>query len=891
MPPTTGMRFGRYELLARLAAGGMGEVWRARDHDLQRDVAVKFLPESFAGDALRLSRFAQEARAASQLNHPNIVTIHEIGEAAGLHYIVMELVHGRTLRELVAEGRLLSVRRLLEIGSQVADGLAKAHAAGIVHRDLKPENVMVTDDGFAKILDFGLAKLRAGSSDADAPRQPFDSDAPTWPDSPSPRTAAGVVLGTVGYMSPEQARGRPVDYRTDQFTLGAMLYELATGRPAFHRESNAQTLAAIIEDPPEPIATQNPAIPPPVRWLIEGRCLAKDPAERYASTVDLARELRQLREHITEATSSPMSAPRLRLPSARLTRRFLVGGGLLLAVAVGSPWIAARLPERLAAALHLRPLPAEKRLVVLPFRAIGATPELSAAADGVLYLVSTRLVSLERYQGALAVEPPGNVLQARVASAEEAEQRLGANLVVTGSVVGTPAGPRYTATLEDTRSRKVLRAGEASGLDELVDRVVAMLELELAPDARAALRAGHAREPEAAALTAQGFAYEPYAEGRNALERYEQARSLERAIELFDRALERDPRYALAHAALGEAHWRLYVIDKRPERVELAEKHCTRALELDDLLAPAWRTLGVIHAGTGRAEQAVEDLRRALDRSPRSAEAHRELALAYQKLARWDEAEASYRQAIALRPQSWAVHNYLGSFLAQRGRFKEAEAAFRQALERAPENARAWTNLGGVLIYQQRMAEAEQALRHALRAHGGPDAVSNLASLQFYDGRFGDAVRTFEAATALGTRDYRMWRNLGIARYWAAGERSKAAEAFQRAIPLAEAERQVDPRNALLLAQLADCHAMIGEAAPARALAREAAALAPQDGDTAQVVAGVFEQLGDRAAALDHLARALRNGYSRSLIEADPSFSELRKDPRYGALSEKPGRS
>jgi serine/threonine-protein kinase len=886
------MRFGRYELLIRLGAGGMGEVWRARDHDLQRDVALKFLPEAFAGDALRLSRFAQEARAASQLNHPNIVTIHEIGEAAGLHYIVMELVHGRTLRELVAEGRLLSVRRLLEIGAQVADGLAKAHAAGIVHRDLKPENVMVTDDGFAKILDFGLAKLRAGGSDA--LRQPFDSDAPTWPDAPSPRTAAGVVLGTVGYMSPEQAKGRSVDYRTDQFTLGAMLYELATGRPAFRRESQAQTLAAIIEDPPEPIATLNPAIPPPVRWLIEGRCLAKDPAERYASTLDLARELRQLREHIGEATSSPTGVPRhlLRLPSVG-KGRVLVAALLVaaLAVALASPWIAAQLPERVAAALRLRPLPAEKRLVVLPFRAIGAAPELSAAADGVLYLVSTRLVSLERYQGALAVEPPGNVLQARVESAEEAEQRLGANLVVTGSVVATPAGPRYTATLEDTRSRKVLRAGEASGLDELVDRVVAMLELELAPDARAALRAGHAREPEAAALTAQGFAYEPYAEGRNALERYEQARSLERAIELFDRALERDPRYALAHAALGEAHWRLYVIDKRPERVELAERHCTRAIELDDLLAPAWRTLGVIHAGTGRPEQAVEDLHRALDRSPRSADAHRELAYAYQKLARWDEAEASYRQAIALRPQSWAVYNYLGAFLSQRGRIKEAEAAFRLALERAPENARAWTNLGGVLIYQQRMAEAEQALRRALRAHGGPDAVSNLASLQFYERRYGDAVRTFEAATALGTRDYRMWRNLGIARYWAPGERSKAAEAFRRAIPLAEAERKVDPRNALLLAQLADCHAMLGEAAPARALVREAAALAPEDGDTAQVVAGVFEQLGDRAAALEHLARALRNGYSRSLIESDPSFAELRKDPRYGALEEKPGRN
>ena len=625
-----------------------------------------------------------------------------------------------------------------------------------------------------------------------------------------------------------------------------------------------------------------------MRWLIEGRCLAKDPAERYASTVDLARELRQLREHITEAASSPTSAPRLRLPSARLTRRFLVGGGLLLAVAVGSPWIAARLPERLAAALRLRPLPAEKRLVVLPFRAIGAAPELSAAADGVLYLVSTRLVSLERYQGALAVEPPGNVLQARVASAEEAEQRLGANLVVTGSVVGTPAGPRYTATLEDTRTRKVLRAGEASGLDELVDRVVAMLELELAPDARAALRAGHAREPEAAALTAQGFAYEPYAEGRNALERYEQARSLERAIELFDRALERDPRYALAHAALGEAHWRLYVIDRRPERVELAE----RALHAGARARrPARARLADARGDPrGHRPRRAGGRRPAPSARPQPAQRRRApragLRLPEARaLGRGGGVATARRSRCGRSPGRSTTTSGPSSRSAGGSRRRRPRSGRRSS---APPRTRApGPTSAACSSTSSAWPEAEQALRRALRANGGPDAVSNLASLQFYERRYGDAVRTFEAATALGTRDYRMWRNLGIARYWAPGERPKAAEAFRRAIPLAEAERKVDPRNALLLAQLADCHAMLGEAAPARALAREAAALAPEDGDTAQVAAGVFEQLGDRAAALEHLARALRNGYSRSLIETDPSFAELRKDPRYGALADK----
>jgi serine/threonine protein kinase len=296
------MRFGRYELLARLGAGGMGEVWRARDNDLHREVAVKFLPEKFAADPNRFSRFSQEALAASRLTHPNIITIHETGETSGLHYIVMELVEGETLREiLLAQGeRPLPARRLLDIGAQIADGLAKAHAAGIVHRDLKPENVMVTSDGFVKILDFGLVKLRGDGPSGH--EQWFDSAVPTWPESPSPQTAVGAVLGTAGYMSPEQARGRAVDHRSDQFTLGAILYELATGRQAFRRETPAQTIAAIIDATPEPLATLNPSLPGPARWIIE-RCLAKDPAERYASTLDLARELRSIREHLSDVTS------------------------------------------------------------------------------------------------------------------------------------------------------------------------------------------------------------------------------------------------------------------------------------------------------------------------------------------------------------------------------------------------------------------------------------------------------------------------------------------------------------------------------------------------------------------------------------------------------------
>ena len=306
MPLQTGTRLGPYEILAPLGAGGMGEVYRARDTRLGREVAIKVLPVALASDPERLKRFEREARSASSLNHPNIVTIYDIGSADSVSYIAMEVVNGESLRTVLAEGAL-PVRRLLQIGAQIAEGLAKAHAAGIVHRDLKPENVMVTEDGHVKILDFGLAKLtQPDSSGSNATIAPTVSGG----------TEEGVILGTVGYMSPEQATGGSIDYRSDQFSFGSILYEMATGRRAFQRASAPQTLTAIIQDEPEPIAALNPKVPVPARWIAD-RCLAKEPRNRYTSTDDLAKEVATVRDRLSEATSAVGVLPQLRAPTRR----------------------------------------------------------------------------------------------------------------------------------------------------------------------------------------------------------------------------------------------------------------------------------------------------------------------------------------------------------------------------------------------------------------------------------------------------------------------------------------------------------------------------------------------------------------------------------------------
>jgi len=321
---TAGTRLGPYEIVAPLGAGGMGEVYRARDTRLGREVAVKvLLPEVSSDDSRRL-RFEQEARSASALNHPNIVTVYDVGSVDSTIYLAMELVEGRTVRELLADGALPS-RKMLEFAVQVAEGLAKAHEAGLVHRDLKPENLIVSKDGFVKILDFGLAKLTETSSSNGR------SALPTVVGGPG--TVPGTVMGTVGYMSPEQASGRDVDFRSDQFSFGSILYEMATGKRAFQRNTGAETLTAIIREEPEPVGQANPRVPAPVRWIVE-RCLAKEPDDRFASTKDLARDLRSLRDHLSETSASEtmtVTAPTRRrrpgwiLPAAALLAGAVVG--------------------------------------------------------------------------------------------------------------------------------------------------------------------------------------------------------------------------------------------------------------------------------------------------------------------------------------------------------------------------------------------------------------------------------------------------------------------------------------------------------------------------------------------------------------------------------------
>ena len=360
-----GTQLGPYRILGVLGAGGMGEVYRAHDPRLDRDVAIKVLPDAFSRDADRLRRFEQEARAAAALNHPNILAVHDIGLADGAPYVVCELLEGQTLRGVMAAGRP-AMRTAIGIAAQIADAIAAAHAKGIVHRDLKPENVFVTSDGRVKVLDFGLAKLGATAADGDATETHV-----------SAATMPGTVLGTAGYMSPEQARGRPVDFRSDQFSLGTIVYEMLAGTHPFNRASAAQTMAAVIEQDPRPLAAVNPRVPAMAAGVVE-RCLAKEPSARFASTTDLAHDLRALNEHQASASDAAAAAGPWRFAMVAAGLAVAVGGALL--------WMyAPRLARAPETAATVAPLLASKLLQLTSADGVERFPAWSPDGTRLVY--------------------------------------------------------------------------------------------------------------------------------------------------------------------------------------------------------------------------------------------------------------------------------------------------------------------------------------------------------------------------------------------------------------------------------------------------------------------------------------------------------------------------
>lgn len=852
----SGAKLGSYEIITVLGAGGMGTVYRAQDTRLPRQVALKLLPNSFGSDADALVRFRREAELLASLSHPNIVTIYEFGQEEQTAYLAMEFVDGTVLSDL-SSGSAMATKDVFDVAVQIATGLAFAHQSRIVHRDLKPNNIVVRRDGLVKILDFGLSKLF-----------------PAFPQSLGHQTTAitapSTILGTVAYMSPQQAAGLQVDFRSDQFSFGSLLYEMATGRRPFQGETAAQTLAAIIEEDPKPAASINRKIPPALDAIIR-RCLRKNPEDRYASTDELAHELQEARDH---------SSSGLRVLVPRWVSAPIIA--LVCLLVMGGIWTAA---PHLAERLHAWPLVVHaeaKQLAVLPFTNVGDDPVNQAFCEGLVETLTSKLSQLQQFQKTLRVVPSTDVLQEGIVNVREAGQAFGVNLVITGSVQRTENRVRITINLVDPQELRQIKSKtidtEAHDVSTLQDGVVLeaarLLDVQLTSQAQQALAVGG---------TAVPGAYDYYTQGRGDLQRYEAVQNLDTAASLFKLALEQDPKYALAEAALGEAYWRKYELTKDAQWADEARKSSESALRLNDKLGEVYITLGMIQSGTGRYDEAIQNFQKALELEPINPDVYRGLAKTYQGMGRPSDAESTYLRAIAVRPSYWGFHNDLGGLYFRLGRYADAEKQFQSVVELTPDNARGYSNLGAVAYAQKRYEEAAKMFEKSTAIKPTDWALANLGTIYYTLGQYSTAARYYEQAIQLNGYDSQNWHNLAAAYQWS-NQPDKARAAFQRTAELAEKERRVNPNDAAVLIRLADSYSMLNQARQARQLLERGIALAPNDVFNMFQAAVIYEQLGDRKLALQWLGEATKRGFSRDLIEKEPSLARLRLDPRYQDL-------
>ncbi len=858
----TGKTVGRFAIRARLGVGGMGEVYRADDTRLKRPVALKRIAPRLQADEIYRQRFLHEAQCASGLTSENVAGLYDVLEENGEIFLVMEYVEGQTLRQRLAQP--LGIPEFLQIAVQCAAALVAAHERGIVHRDIKPENVMLTPAGQVKVLDFGVAK-----------RLPHADNATTLESS----TGGSSFSGTPAYMAPEVLLDKEPDQRADIFSLGVVFYEALSGRQPFLTGNFLATVDRVLHEEPAPLPQLNPKVPAELERIV-AKMLAKHPVERYATAADLLVDLRA----VERAGAYPGSLP-ARAPAK--PRAFASRTGWVLAAAVGILLIAAigllpKLHEQWGRWFGSPVLAGPKNLAVLPFQAIGGSPENQAFCDGITENLTASLTQLTATH-ALQVMPAREVRTRRIANADAARKELGVSLVLEGTMDRSGKAVRINYALVDARTLRQVRAGtitaEASDPFAVQDRVaaalVSMLQLELKPQERQALVA-HG--------TQVAGAYEFYLRGRGYLQNYDKPENIENAINVFQRALQLDPNYALAHAGLGQAYWMRYQATKETLWVEPARQACERALNLDSKLAAARVCKGTVDNGTGQYDQAIAEFQRALDSEPTSDDAYRGLAEAYEHLGKLAEAEKTYHRAIALRPQYWPGYNWLGVFYYHQARYPEAAQMFTQVLALAPDNVRGHYNLGATYVEEGRYAEATVVLERSLAMGPTAAAYSNLGVAYFRLRRFAEAGRAFEQAVKLNEGKYLLWWNLAEGYYWTPGKRLQATSAYRQTISLAKDMLRVNPKDASVLGILALCHAMRGERGPALRYLQRGLQLAPDDPEMRFRAAVAYNQLGDVDQALRWLEKALAAGYSRTTVRDTPNFDPLRANPRFQEL-------
>ncbi len=848
-----GETISHYEIVERIGAGGMGEVYRARDPRLDRDVAIKTLSASFGTDDGRLKRFEREARAVASLNHPNVLAVYDVGTHDGVPYLVSELLDGETLRERISAGGL-TARKAVEYATQIADGLAAAHAKGVIHRDLKPENLFITRDGHVKILDFGLAKL--------VQREPPPRDVAAGPTA-SLLTEVGSVVGTVAYMSPEQLQGSALDHRSDIFSFGVVLYEMLTGRRPFTGDTGPELAASILRDEP-PDLSDSAHPPAPTLERIVRQCLEKRPEDRFESARDLALVLQAVS---ASGAAIPSAATYAQRRAPRRWRR-LVGGAVIVLVAAAAVLGVVRLRSGPAA------LPDELSLAVLPLTGGGAVDDPASTARGLRRSLAEGLALVgAQTTGRMWLVPPGS----HSASLEEIRRYHNVPLAVEGDVEWR--GQRVDLRLDvvdvasGRRLRSVTISDDMSNLSCLQVEPVVELAAQLGvpvTDATRQLLRGRGTNVVAACNA--------YLEGVGRLA----AGELDPAIASLSQAVGQDALFVSARTALADALLGKYRatgdeswLDRGVAEVQSASEGSLRSPSLQEALA-------ALHEAQGKPAEQVAALRRAAKLAPGSGEIQLRLAEAYARSGRLEDAEEAFNRAIRLRPGDAEAHNRLGTFYWRQRRDEAAINQFLRVTQIAPGNPLGFNNLGGLYLAIGDPGRAKAAFEKAVALEPSYAVLNNLGAMYYSDSEFGKAAKYFQRALEMQDDDYRVWGGLGNSLRWS-GDPKGAEDALKRAVELGEKKLATDPDDVQLLVELAGYDGVLGDRRRGRELLERAASEAPSDPETMGLIGESFEDLGEREKALEWIGKALDAGLNREWVAQSPALNNLRADPRFAA--------
>ena len=901
MPVQAGQMFAQCRLVQQIGAGGMGVVWKALDTSLNRHVAIKILPPDLMADSEWRQRFQREAEAVAALDHPNIAVIHQVGEQDGTPFIVMQLLQGKTLRQLIRQGPL-PLKQWLRVASGMAEGLAHAHKEGIIHRDLKPDNVMVTDDGQVRILDFGLAKaLGRGTSEGGGIRAMSSRPSMVGAE----LTRVGQQFGTLAYISPEQARGEPMDRRSDLFSLGVMMYEMACGRVPFTGKSEQDILKAIVSAEPAPPGENATALPTDAERVLR-KILEKEPERRYQHADEIATDLRNLKRDLTSgriptlAGASGYSTPQEPTPSSpvRTTRRWplAVIAGLAISLPLLGYMFMFNEPAQVSA-----PVSADHRkIVVLPFENLG-DPEYEYFAAGISEEITSRLAAVK----GLGVISRKSALQyaGTDKSMEQIGQELGVGYVLAGTVRWA-RGPEGESRVRITP--QLIQVADDTQLwsetyDEVIDdifRVQSEIAASVIDHTGVVLQESQRQALEFKA-TENIDAYQAYVLG---LKYYrspdESAETYQRQIDMFQRAIDLDPGYALAHAALSRAHAGSYHFgfDRTASRQALARASMDRALELSPNHPQVQMALGMYYYWAYKDyDGALAAFAAAREGMPSSAEPTEYVGYIRRRQGRWRESAADLEEAFALNPMDSRLSQELGLTYNYLREYPQALQYLDRSIALLPDQIDSYIHQVETLWLQQGETAAARVVLEAMPATDHPAAVRQWFLQLIFEQKFDEAIEQLERYPGDFLRHYSFTRpkSLLVAQaHTPAGRLTLAREAYQAARITLEREAESTPDDYRLHSALGLALAGLGLKAEAVQEGRRAMAIYPLSHDAVfglypmVDMAHIHAAAGNHEAALDQLEQllAIPSLVSIPRIQLDPRLALLRDHPRFAVL-------